>query len=231
LQAAAVTVAYATGALVSPFNLISLADLLAQVHSNEVDWRECTLQLLKMEPREVNPYLTLFESLLTTASHETLLQSRPLCTRSYSYAIPVPSVLRAIARAAPKVCEIGAGSGYWAKLLAAAGVDVVACDSGEENPDAMGKWFPVQHCTGGQICANNSMDDRALFYCWPRSFDGLQQWHGDTVIVIGEHDNGCTVEFLDRGWALSQRLLLPNWLHVKDDCCVYKKKISTHIEC
>jgi hypothetical protein len=52
---------------------------------------------------------------------------RDWCSHLYAYATPSPDALAVLAKYAPLV-EMGAGTGYWASLLAARGVDVMAFD-------------------------------------------------------------------------------------------------------
>ena len=51
--------------------------------------------------------------------------------RRYSYSIPSEEALQAIASIGEPMVEIGAGKGYWAKLLQEKGVDIVATDRSE----------------------------------------------------------------------------------------------------
>jgi hypothetical protein len=54
---------------------------------------------------------------------------RPQWTASYTLSVPTEPALGAIAEASPHgVVEVGAGTGYWARLLHDCGVDVVAYD-------------------------------------------------------------------------------------------------------
>lgn len=47
--------------------------------------------------------------------------------RRYAWAVPDAAAIAALAARSPLV-EIGAGTGYWARLLAAAGADIIAYD-------------------------------------------------------------------------------------------------------
>jgi hypothetical protein len=86
----------------------------------------------------------------------------------YAWAIPNDRALDALAALSP-IVEIGAGTGYWAALLASRGADVVAYDI--DLPGPGNHWhqesylyFPVQ-VGGVEMAAKHP--DRTLFICWP----------------------------------------------------------------
>ena len=62
--------------------------------------------------------------------HGAIGRDHPLrqqLVRRYAYGIPTTEALDAVAAAAPSgIVEVGAGTGYWARLLHDRGVEVVA---------------------------------------------------------------------------------------------------------
>lgn len=56
------------------------------------------------------------------------IRAKRVSTQRYAFAIPDDRAVSAIVRHAPKIVEVGAGTGYWARQLADAGADVVAYD-------------------------------------------------------------------------------------------------------
>lgn len=118
----------------------------------------------------------------------------------YAFAIPTADTVETVARHSPLV-EIGAGSGYWAMCLAAAGADIVAydifppgCDPfdiSRRNWQFRTSYFDVRK---GDDNAAADHPDRALFLCWPppenpmgsRALDAYIRAGGHTVIVIGQ---------------------------------------------
>jgi hypothetical protein len=114
---------------------------------------------------------------------------------TYSWAIPNDAALQAIADRGP-IVEIGAGGGYWAGLLRARGVDVVAYDPEVEGGDWHDgtRWSEV--LTGDHTVAAQH-PDRTLLLVWP-SYDlawtdqVLDAYAGSTVIYVGEGAGGCT---------------------------------------
>lgn len=124
--------------------------------------------------------------------------------RRYAYAVPTDEALDAIAAvSANGVVEIGAGTGYWARLLHDRGLDVVAYDrwppasGGNRFVDAAPPWFPVRQ-GDEQIVADHA--DRTLLLVWPTRGeiwpgDAVERFHdagGTTLVFVGEGPGGRT---------------------------------------
>ncbi|WP_416564332.1 hypothetical protein [Nocardia testacea] len=143
----------------------------------------------------------------------------------YAYAIPSPETLDWIVAfgAGRPVVELGAGRGYWAKLLAERGVAVTAFDSAPPDtaanvsfPGSAGHpavWFPVGAAEG--FTAGLS-EESILFLCWPpgwgdrmasAALELFESRGGRRLIYVGEPRGGKTGDdaFFDRlaaGWSL-----------------------------
>ncbi len=122
----------------------------------------------------------------------------------HSFAIPTASALGAIAQVSPSgVVELGAGTGYWARLLSDAGVDVLAFDVAPANTpesrwfDSTEPWYPVSVGDEASVAAH---PDRTLLLVWPTRdetwpADALDLFHeagGSTVVYVGEPAGGRT---------------------------------------
>ncbi|MFL6116793.1 MAG: hypothetical protein ACJ786_36375 [Catenulispora sp.] len=141
------------------------------------------------------------------------LDRRALCRR-YSWSIPTPGDIAWISGIAGGrgVVELGAGGGYWAALMRAAGIDILAFDP-----------FPACRTNGCATRAHTAVEpgddtmaarhgDRALFLCWPSYNDpwaarALAAYRGDTLIYAGQDADGCTAddaffELLEQDWEL-----------------------------
>ncbi len=135
------------------------------------------------------------------ARHRLQQLKDALCYR-YSYALPSPELLGVLAANAPLV-EMGAGRGYWASLLKAGGVDIIAYD---ECPAAQGEAIvDNQYLSSAHAYAYTDIlpgepkdlirhPDRALFLCWPpinnMAEDCLKWFQGDTLIYLGTGSQG-----------------------------------------
>ncbi|MEV0344077.1 hypothetical protein AB0H49_34210 [Nocardia sp. NPDC050713] len=143
----------------------------------------------------------------------------------YAYAVPSPETLEWIAdfTEGRRLVELGAGRGYWARLLADRGIDVAAFDSEPPNlaenvsfPRANGQldvWHPVKEVGGVSDVLG---PDSVLFLCWPPGWDNpmasdaldaFERAGGDRLVYIGEPRGGKTGDepFFDRlasGWHL-----------------------------
>jgi hypothetical protein len=129
---------------------------------------------------------------------------RQRLVRRYAYGVPTAAALDAAAEAAPGgIVEIGAGSGYWARLLHERGVDVVAYDvapppsGGNQHVDAQAPWFPVHR---GDETAVLDHPSRTLLLVWPTSrgtwaADAVAHFHavgGRFLVYVGEGPGGVT---------------------------------------
>ncbi|MFI5715165.1 hypothetical protein [Nocardia sp. NPDC051750] len=150
---------------------------------------------------------------------QTILQA------AYAYAIPSPETLDWMTAFSDgrKVVELGAGRGYWARLLTDRGVMVQAFDS--EPPDSSANlsfpptagqpavWFPVGG--PGEFAAELD-EDSVLFLCWPpgwgnpmasRALELFESRGGRRLMFVGEPRGGKTGDnpFFDRlsaAWSL-----------------------------
>ena len=124
--------------------------------------------------------------------------------RRYAYGVPTDETLDAIAEVSPAgVVELGAGTGYWARLLHERGVDVVAYDrwpppsSDNRFVDDAIPWFPVLSGDERDVARHA---DRTLLLVWPTRnevwpADALTRFHaagGSTVVFVGEGPGGRT---------------------------------------
>jgi hypothetical protein len=152
----------------------------------------------------------------------------------YSWAVPTARAITKIARLGP-IVEIGAGMGYWARLIKEAGGDVVAYDT--YPPDKRKNYYcgkEVFHpvLRGGPEKAAEH-PERDLMLCWPpyqnnMASTSLKNYAGDTLVYIGEQEGGCTAdrkffEELRRSWKQIGRCALPQWYHMGDSLVIYQR--------
>lgn len=144
----------------------------------------------------------------------------------YSWAVPNRESIAAISAfvGSRTLLEVCAGSGLWARLLSAAGVQVVATDG---QPPRETDYLPLETLEAEQAVQIHS-DCQALLVCWPPfrdacAFRALRAFAGDRVILVGDarfmgdqhlHD------LLDQEWALRQRIRIPAWPGL-DDCAYF----------
>jgi hypothetical protein len=136
---------------------------------------------------------------------DRMVELRRECVESWSWAVPNETALKVLSGLGP-IVEIGAGTGYWSKLLRARGVDVVAYD---RMPGVGCSWerrasdSPVLHTQvlAGEPEVLKVHPDRALLIIWPPhmtheyaedpgyvSFGTrcLRAYKGRTVVYVGE---------------------------------------------
>jgi hypothetical protein len=185
-------------------------------------------------------YWTALQKSLERGADDTIKQwrCREVWTRMYAWAIPDQPALELCAAHGP-IVEIGAGTGYWAKLLREMGVDVVAYDQAPPRADGETNVYHLhtpQHSEvldgGPEKAAEHS--DRALMLCWPpyndsMASDCLARYEGSTLIYVGEGDGGCTGdgrfhETLREEWEEVTYLHLPTYPGIHDYIAVYRRR-------
>lgn len=128
---------------------------------------------------------------------------RQQLVRSYAYGIPNDDALDAIAAVSPAgVVEVGAGTGYWARLLHDRGVDVLAYDrwppgSGSNRFVDDVAWFPVQRADATIVAQH---PQRTLLLVWPTwnetwPAEATAAFHdagGTCLVYVGEGPGGLT---------------------------------------
>lgn len=162
-------------------------------------------------------------------------EARELCIRRYSFAIPCVEAVRMLLALSPLV-EVGAGSGYWSRLLKEAGADVVSTDIGKQEGYSL-----LWGCEGVEeldaVEAVRRHPDRNVFVCWP-SYKGawaadmaLEVKPGRTLAVIGEGRGGCTADdrffdALENGYDEAGSLRIPRWDGIYDALGVHVRRVK-----
>jgi len=155
-----------------------------------------------------NVYLSLFKAKMAGLDHELVVRmfdpdleetSRASLFDQLDYkyvlrfgwAIPDERALSIIKAYGP-IIEIGAGLGYWGRLLGNRGVDYVGYDV-RPSPDGRG-WCKINAGTP-DVLRKAKTAKRALFLCYPDDYENsaesvaeaaLANYTGDTVILAGE---------------------------------------------
>ena len=121
----------------------------------------------------------------TTAGAMRHYHARHGCTRCTPEAV-------AACTAFPRIVEIGAGRGHWARALGDAGVAVEAFDDGSALPGRGAAVFPVVR--GDGLAAVRASPDAALLLVFPpptpMALDALDAFAGRVVLYAGEPRGG-----------------------------------------
>lgn len=196
--------------------------------------------------KDLNPYLR--DMLFLAENNEAIIRDNPsfrmdmntmfrlklireLLVYKYAWAIPCKKALESIAEHSP-IIEVGAGSGFWAKLLNEKGVEIVAYDSISDggSKNYLKKWFDVRQGNEQSILPH---PDHTLFLCWPpygdeMATDALKQYKGKTVLYVGE-EYGVTAspsffEFIEEHFVEEEVIELPVWPGLRDKLFVFTRK-------
>ncbi len=165
----------------------------------------------------------------------------------YSYAIPNDEAIETISKFSPLI-EVGAGSGYWAKLLTDQGADILAFDNyswttlGDAYKNSQ-TWFDVKKADESILTSDSG---RTLFLCWPPrgsqfSSNALKNYQGKTVIYVGETPDHPGLRFFDTierqpsmanrtffdllktKFHLIKTVSIPNWPGYQDQVYIYER--------
>jgi len=127
--------------------------------------------------------------------------------------------------------ELGAGTGYWARLLYERGVDVIAYDRwpppSPENPfhGPSAPWYPVQ--AGDEQVVEHHLD-RTLLLVWPTWNEAwpagaVARFHaagGRCLVIVGEGPGGLTGDTVFHALLGARGPCLACHLGVDDSPCV-----------
>ena len=133
---------------------------------------------------------------------------------------------------------MGAGLGYWAKLISKAGGDIICFDAfpnklgiNHFHSSSVNPYYEIKMGFPEDLCFHSN---RTLFLCWPpydnpMASDCLTHYKGSTVIYIGEGDGGCTAddnfhETLYKDFEEIECIFIPQWDGIHDSLTIYKRK-------
>jgi hypothetical protein len=177
-----------------------------------------------------------YQDLQSRVSMSRSYEARRALVQKYAWAIPCWEALAVITKYSP-IIEIGAGIGYWARLLQEAGCDILPFDryaSGEEKwnhyTEEGRSWTSVLR-GGPNVLYKHP--NRTLFLCWPTynssfGYECLRAYKGEYFIYVGESQGGCTGDnkfhdlLYDR-WKQVEGVVIPQWDGIHDYLEVYRR--------
>lgn len=151
----------------------------------------------------------------------------------YSWAIPDEAAIDAIIEGGP-VLEIGAGTGYWSRLIDDAGGDIIATDLLELDGHWKGvTWFDVVKADAVDA-VRRYQQGRSLLVVWPPMTDmaseALAAYTGRRVYYVGEGSGGCTGDTvfhreldISGDWMLTDTIAIPTWDGIHDRLWIYER--------
>jgi hypothetical protein len=154
----------------------------------------------------------------------------------YAWAVPTEAALGLIGDHGP-ILEVGAGTGYWAGLLRARGVDVRATDAAPpdqgENPYHRTEyvWSSVERMSSVEAVRAYP---RTLLMCWPPPDDdsagyaAVRAYRGDVLLYVGGNADGPTGTIrlhreLELNWTVTDEVALPSWPGIPDRLTVWRR--------
>lgn len=153
----------------------------------------------------------------------------------YGYAIPNEDALLALAQLAPLI-EVGAGAGYWTRLLRDRGVDIDAYDQAPVGSGIHNSWtMPdepwAQVAVGGVEIARSS-PARTLFLCWPERgpFGAptlIGAYGGEKLALVTDGPvkvgSDPLYHLLESDWTLDQSVAIPRFPYRFDSLMIWTR--------
>lgn len=163
--------------------------------------------------------------------------AREVFIRRFSFAIPCREAVDAIASRSSAMVEIGAGTGFWTRVLGAHGIDVVATDIAKSGAESnylqrVGHHAPVEKLTAAT--AVRRFRERDILVIWP-SYDDPWAYRairhaepGRLIVYIGEGRGGCTGcdhmhDFLEEQCERLDGVGLPQFDGIHDHLSFYRR--------
>lgn len=170
-------------------------------------------------------------------SYALKFKKRRQLARRFSWAIPTNEVIDQLVKLPQPMVELGAGTGYWAALLASAGAEVHAFD---KHVDSISnkyrhkpRYFKVESGTPETVLVGDACW-KTLMLCWPDystsfAFDSIRRFNGSHVVYIGEGSGGCTAcdkfhDFAEQNFFTKAVLSIPQWWGIHDSVFVLERK-------
>lgn len=145
------------------------------------------------------------------------LHARERFCRTYTWAIPSKKAIQSIIQFSEgkEITEIGAGKGYWAKLISSFGGKIQCYDlletfelyfdsknsfnDNSKSFDGFQTFYPVAFCLTRDEIYLRVKNPEILMFCWPECSDPwaykyLKEYVPQKLIFIGEWKGGCCAD-------------------------------------
>lgn len=185
---------------------------------------------------------------LASTPRDQVKDHHDLC-RQYSWSIPDPASLEFVSRYLGRTAvEIGAGTGYYASMLAQLGTYVTCYDQHPPHRSGKNHWHSPRVNRYGELTGETrpvycgvyhgnhnktARYDCPLFLCWPpygdsMAYKALKAYAGKRLVYIGEGPGGCTADdnffaLLDREWEQIDEHTPLQWSCTHDYITVYDR--------
>jgi len=120
---------------------------------------------------------------LATEARQIRNDERGQLTSRYAHACPDLQLITSLA--SHPVVELGAGSGYWARLVHDSGGDIAALDNASRSSPMIGVWYSVEF---GDESRLTEFEDRTLLIVMPgrpgNADRFVRVWGGERLVVV-----------------------------------------------
>jgi hypothetical protein len=182
-----------------------------------------------------NVYLEKWKRIVEERPHGYSFE-RDSLVKKYSWAIPDTQALDTIVSLGKPIIEMGAGTGYWARLLHDKGADIIAYDINppRQESNRYGHKKQYIHVYKGEPKILINYSHCALFLCWP-PYDTdmaevcLNNWNGSHLIYIGERSGGCNgndtfFNKIEEEFNVLYEYEIPQWPGLHDELMIFQRR-------
>ena len=161
--------------------------------------------------------------------------SRRHFTALISWSIPDENALKAIKEFVGnnKVLEVGAGFGFWSKLLQLCDCDIIPTDNFSSYGTSSEKSFTGVEKLESLDAIKFYQNSNVLIMIWPpyntsMAYNALTNFKGNKLVFIGE-DRGCNAdddffEELEQNWIQEAIINIRQWDGIHDSLFLYNRK-------
>ena len=172
---------------------------------------------------------------------------RDYFVKKYAWSIPTDKALKLVCEAATEfkidhLCSVGAGTGFWERLLAerllahVEAWDLNPPRDGENTYNHEVEYFPIQKCSSAAFASSRTTDTSMLFLNWPpyddpMATEALKAFKGNVLVYVGEGFGGCTGDdefhsIIGEEWEEWEYCFEthPRWFGINDYLTVYTRK-------
>jgi hypothetical protein len=168
------------------------------------------------------------------ARHLDLWKAREAFTKTYGFAIPCKEAIDTLVALGP-IVEVGAGTGYWSRLIDAAGGQVVATDLARPNGYGFSVGTHRNVLASNATAAARAFPDRAVLCVWPcygkrwSAAMAASLKPGRVLALVGEGYGGCTgsdrlFDILEKDFEEIGGCAIPRFPYINDHLTIHRRR-------
>lgn len=197
---------------------------------------------LEYDYKDLNPEILISQVLdmIPILFKDSYIQERQELRTKYAHSIPNIDAIKEICKYSP-ICEVGSGTGYWAKIIDEHGGQISCIETKEKcyyELEEKSIYYPSQFVDKISEYKEIPKDHSLLMIFPPSSSAGdgsedmaynyLKNYQGNTLLYVGENSYGSngTEDFFDlvrKNYELTKEVAIPRFPEIYDQLWVFKR--------